>query len=301
MAQDTLKDQLLATLLPHRGVLRVTGEDARGFLDGLITNAMAGARPGQAIHAALLTPQGKIITDFFVTEAVDDGGFYLDVPLVAAGDLARRLMLYKLRAKVEIYDLSADVGVLALWGAPFDPQGYDLAFADPRAAGAGHRLLVPRGAGEAIMAELGAGHAPLAAFHAMRVDQALSEAVFDFALGDSFPHEINMDQLHGVDFRKGCYVGQEVVSRMEHRGTARTRLIVLATQGGLTPSEGAPVMAGDRDMGRAGTGAAGRSLAILRLDRVADALAADTPLTVGGLAASPVRPPWWTHPWPFPA
>jgi tRNA-modifying protein YgfZ len=290
---------LHSTLLPHRGVLRITGEEARGFLDGLITNAMAGALPGQAIHAALLTPQGKIISDFFVTEAADNGGFYMDVPLVAAGDLAKRLMLYKLRAKIEIYDHSADVGVLALWGGAFDPHAFDLAYADPRAPGAGHRLLVPRSEAEAIVKELGATPAPLAAYHAMRVEQALPEAVFDFALGDTFPHEINMDQLHGVDFRKGCYVGQEVVSRMEHRGTTRTRMIVLATTGGLTASEGAPVMAGERELGRAGTGVRGQNLALVRLDRVAEALEAGTPLTVGGMPATPVRPPWWMRDWPF--
>jgi tRNA-modifying protein YgfZ len=288
-----------ALLLPHRGVLRVTGEDARGFLDGLITNSMAGAVPGQAIHAALLTPQGKIIADFFVTEAAEGGGFYMDVPLVAAGDLAKRLLLYKLRARIEIFDHSAEIGVLALWGGAFDPEAYDLAYADPRAPQAGHRLLVPRGEAEAIMTELGAVPATLSAYHAMRVAQALPEAVFDFALGDTFPHEINMDQLRGIDFRKGCYVGQEVVSRMEHRGTARTRMILLATADGLTASEGAPVMAGERALGQAGTGAGGQSLALVRLDRMAEALSAGTPLTVGGLTATPVRPPWWLRDWPF--
>jgi tRNA-modifying protein YgfZ len=108
-----------------------------------------------------------------------------------------------------------------------------------------------------------------------------------------------MDQLNGVDFRKGCYVGQEVVSRMEHRGTARTRLIVLATTDGMTASEGAAAMAGERELGRAGTGAGGHSLAIVRLDRMADALATGTPLTMGGLVAAPVRPVWWARDWPF--
>ena len=288
-----------ATLLPHRSVLRIKGEDARGFLDGLITNSMAGAVPGCAIHAALLTPQGKIITDFFVTESADNTGFYIDAPLVASADLAKRLLMYKLRAKVEIFDHSADVGVLALWGDTFDVQQFDLAYADPRTTGAGYRLLIPQSEAETITHELGAQAAPLSAYHAMRVEHALPEAVFDFSLGETFPHEINMDQLGGVDFRKGCYVGQEVVSRMEHRGSARTRMILLASQKNIAASEGAMINAGERELGRAASGAHGRNLAILRLDKVLDALTAGTPIMMGGMEALPMRPRWWTRDWPF--
>jgi hypothetical protein len=262
---------------------------------------MAGVRPGAAVHAALLTPQGKVIADFFVTEAdaEDGGGFHLDAPLINIGDLAKRLGFYKLRAKVEIADLSADLAVVALWGGPVDPAGLGLAFADPRVAAMGVRAIAHRTQADALAAEAGAAMAEAEDYHAHRIAQALPEPGFDYLPGEVFPHEINMDQLNGVDFRKGCYVGQEVVSRMEHRGTARTRAVQLAYEGGVTVSEGATVTAGERAIGKAGSGAGGRGVAILRLDRAAEALAAGEAIVAGGVRAAIVRPAWWTADWPI--
>jgi tRNA-modifying protein YgfZ len=296
-----MADGLKAALLPNRGVIRVAGEEARGFLDGLITNAMAGVSPGNAIHAALLTPQGKVIAEFFVTEAdaEDGGGFYLDAPLINVADVARRLGFYKLRAKVEIADMSAELAVVALWGGAADAAALGLAFADPRLAALGHRGIAHRSQTEALAAEAGAAMVPAAAYHAHRVGHALPEAGFDYLPSDVFPHELNMDQLHGIDFRKGCYVGQEVVSRMQHRGTARSRAVGLAYEDGVTVSEGAPVTAGEKTLGKAGSGASGRGVAILRLDRAADAVAAGEPIMAGGVGARIVRPDWWTADWPI--
>jgi tRNA-modifying protein YgfZ len=294
-----MSDGLKAALLPNRGVIRVGGEDARAFLDGLVTNAMAGVRPGAAVHAALLTPQGKVIADFFVTEAEaeDGGGFYLDAPLLNVADLAKRLGFYKLRAKVEVADMSADLGVVAIWGGEADAAALGLAFADPRLPTMGYRAIAHRSQAEALMAEAGAKAASADAYHALRISHALPEPGFDYLPSEAFPHELNMDQLHGIDFRKGCYVGQEVVSRMEHRGTARTRAVQIAAEGGLTVSEGAAVMAGERQIGKVGAGAGGLNVAILRLDRVADALAAGETITAGGVPATVVKPAWWTADW----
>jgi hypothetical protein len=293
---------LKAVGLPNRGVLRVSGAEARSFLDNLVTNSMAAAAPGRAAHAALLTPQGKIIADFLITEAQEEegGGFYCDVPLVATAELAKRLSLYKLRAKVAIEDLSADLGVAALWGGAFDAEGVALAFADPRLPALGWRVIAHRSQIEAAIASLGAEPAPLAAYHAHRAACGVGEAGFDFQLGDAFPHEINMDQLHGVDFKKGCYVGQEVVSRMQHRGTARTRLAQLRYEGGFGVGEGSPVMAGGKTVGATGTAANGLGLAMLRLDRAAEALAQGEPVIAGGVPVAIVRPEWWTADWPLP-
>jgi tRNA-modifying protein YgfZ len=293
---------LKAAVLPNRGVIRVAGEDARAFLDGLMTSAMAGAAPLKGVHAALLTPQGKVIADFFVTEAdqEDGGGLYLDAPLVNLPDLVKRLGFYKLRAKVEISDLSTELAVVALWGGAIDPVALGLAFTDPRLASMGVRAIAHRSLAEALVAEAGAEPSTATEYHAHRIAHALPEPGLDYLPSEAFPHELNMDQLGGVDFRKGCYVGQEVVSRMEHRGTARTRAVPLVYDGGLTVSEGAAVMAGERQIGRTGTGAHGRGIAILRLDRVADAVAAGEPIIAGGVAATVLKPAWWRADWPLP-
>jgi tRNA-modifying protein YgfZ len=291
--------QFTAALLPNRGVLKVDGADARGFLDGLLTANMAGAVPGRGIHAALLSPQGKIMADMFVTEAdaEEGGGFYIDAPLVAVEALAKKFSLYKLRAEVTITDQTADIGVIALWGG-IEPLDIGLSFLDPRTPAMGHRILAHRTQLEPIAAEMGASVVAAADYHAWRVMHGMGEVGFDFQLNDAFPHEINMDQLGGVDFRKGCYVGQEVVSRMEHRGTARTRLVTLAYADGVTVMEGAQVTAGDKSLGVTGTGANGRGLAMLRLDRVADAMMGGAAILAGGVEASLVKPAWWTANWP---
>jgi folate-binding protein YgfZ len=287
--------------LPNRGVVRVSGEDARSFLDGLISASMARVAPGRAIHAALLTPQGKIIADFMVTEAAaeEGGAFWLDAPLVAVAELTKRLALYKLRARVTVEDLSPAFGIIAGWDAPV-PDDIALSFADPRLEALGWRLIVHRSQIEAAIEELGAQALEPADYHALRGAAGIGEAAFDFQPGDAFPHEINMDQLGGVDFDKGCYVGQEVVSRMQHRGTARTRLVPLLYADGFAAMEGAPVTAGDKTLGITGTAAGGRGLAMLRLDRAAEAVAAGLPVVAGGLPARLVKPDWWTAAWPLP-
>jgi len=239
-----------------------------------------------------------------VTEAAaeDGGGLYCDAPLVAAAELAKRLRLYKLRAKVAVEDLSADLAVVAAWGEGSEAalEGVALAYADPRVAALGWRLIVHRSQVEEAIAALEAIPAPLEEHHALRAAVGVGETAFDYRQGDAFPHEINMDQLHGVDFQKGCYVGQEVVSRMQHRGTARTRLVQIAYEGGLTVSDGVAVMAGEKALGTTGTAAGGIGLAMLRLDRAADALAAGLPIMAGGVPARIVKPAWWTADWPLP-
>ncbi|MHB2169648.1 CAF17-like 4Fe-4S cluster assembly/insertion protein YgfZ [Alsobacter sp. R-9] len=281
--------------LADRGVVRVTGEDARGFLDGLVTSSLEPVRPGTARYAALLTPQGKILFDFLVTEVPEDagGGFALDVARGLAPDLTRRLGFYKLRAKVAVEDLSDDWTVAAGWseGEPAGTDGF--VFADPRHPDLGWRAVVPRD--EALRL----ASAPADAWHAHRIGLGVPEGGLDFAYGETFPHEADMDQLGGVDFDKGCFVGQEVVSRMEHRGTARTRIVPVDFVDGFSAPGGADAVAGDRSLGRIGSSApGGHALAMLRLDRLEDALAAGVTPTAGGLAFVARKPGFARFPFP---
>jgi hypothetical protein len=297
-----MPDRLKAVGLVNRGVVRITGEDARGFLDNLLTNTMAHVAPGRAVHTALLTPQGKLVAEFFVTEATeeDGGGFYCDVPLLAAAELARRLGFYKLRAKVAVEELSDELGVVAVYGGAADPAELGIAFADPRLPALGLRVIAHRSQTEEVIDALTANAVEGSDYHAHRASLGIGEAGLDFTLGETFPHEINMDQLGGIDFRKGCYIGQEVVSRMQHRGAARTRLVQLSYPDGFAAPEGCPVMAGDKPLGTTGTASGDIGLAMLRLDRAADAIASDIPIMTGGHAATPVKPAWWRADWPLP-
>jgi tRNA-modifying protein YgfZ len=279
-----------AALLPDRGVVKVSGNDARDFLNGLVTTDMTLLRPGLGRFGALLTPQGKITTDFLITEAPagHGGGFLLDCPRVLAQGLADKLGFYRLRAKVVIENLSDSLAVLAAWDG--DPAlKPDLAFADPRSETLGWRILVPEELAQKAADLIGAEMVNDAAYDAHRIASGVPRGGLDFIYGDAFPHETNMDRLHGVDFDKGCYVGQEVVSRMQHRGTARTRTVRIILDG-PAPEPGATILAGEKLVGTIGSAAGRHGLALMRIDRVADALDAAVPLTSGGLAIRVAEP-----------
>jgi hypothetical protein len=273
-----------AALLPDRGVVKVSGNDARDFLNGLVTTDLTLLRPGLGRFGALLTPQGKITTDFLITEAPagHGGGFLLDCPRVLAQGLADKLGFYRLRAKVVVKNLSDSLAVLAVWDG--DPAlKPDLVFADPRSETLGWRILVPEELAQKAADLIGAEMVDDVAYDAHRIASGIPRGGLDFIYGDAFPHETNMDRLHGVDFDKGCYVGQEVVSRMQHRGTARTRTVRIILDG-PAPEPGAAILAGEKPVGTFGSAAGHHGLALMRIDRVADALDAAVPLTSGGLA-----------------
>jgi folate-binding protein YgfZ len=275
--------------LTDRGVVRVAGEDAKTLLDGLFTCDLDRVTPERPRYGALLTPQGKILFDFLVFEAPAEagGGYYLDVVKAYAPDLVKRLGFYKLRAKVTIEDRSETLAVVAGWGdGARPPDEIGLVAADPRVPALGWRAII---AAEDV-AELGPGDAE--AYRAHRIALGVPEGGRDYLFGDAFPHEALMDQLHGVDFDKGCYVGQEVVSRMQHRGTARTRIVPVSYAEGFVSEEGAEVTAGGRVLGRTGTAAQGRGLVSIRLDRAEEALAAGVEILAGGLPVRFVRPDW---------
>jgi folate-binding protein YgfZ len=279
-----------AAFLSDRGVVKVSGEDARNFLNGLVTTDIDLIQPGLGRFGALLTPQGKIVVDFLITEAPagHGGGFLIDCPRALAQGLADKLGFYKLRAKVRVENLSDSLGVLAAWdGDPVVKP--DLTFADPRSENLGWRILIPEELAPKVANLIGADLVECAAYEAHRIACGAPRGGIDFMYGDAFPHETNMDRLHGVDFDKGCYVGQEVVSRMQHRGTARTRTARLILDDS-PPEAGIAVVAGDKPVGTMGSSADGMGLALLRIDRVADALDAGTPLTAGGIAIRLAEP-----------
>lgn len=285
-------------LLPDRGVVKVAGDDARGFLNGLVTNDIAKVAPGKPRFAALLTPQGKIIIDFIVAEAPinDGGGFFLDCPRALASTLVEKLNFYKLRAKVICEDLSNVLGVMAIWDGTAESE-YGLGYPDPRLPSLGSRMMLPPHLAEEAAADLGGMLAGADAYEAHRIALGVPRGGLDFIYGDTFSHEADMDQLNGVDFGKGCYIGQEVVSRVEHRASARSRVVPIVYDE-FAPSSGLPVMAGDRQIGTLGSTAKGHGLALMRLDRIGDALAAGATIEAGGIAIRAVKPAWAKFDWP---
>ena len=285
-------------LLPDRGVVKVAGDDARGFLNGLVTNDIAKVAPSKPRFAALLTPQGKIIVDFIVAEAPsnDGGGFFLDCPRALASALVEKLNFYKLRAKVICEDLSNVLGVMAIWDGTAESE-YGLSYPDPRLPALGSRIMLPPHLAEEAAADLGGMLAGADAYEAHRIALGVPRGGLDFIYGDTFSHEADMDQLNGVDFGKGCYIGQEVVSRVEHRASARSRVVPIVYDE-FAPSSGLPVMAGDRQIGTLGSTAKGHGLALMQLDRIGDALAAGATIEAGGIAIRAVKPAWAKFDWP---
>ncbi len=247
--------------LTDRALISIGGADAEDFLQNLITCNVTGMDEGAATFGALLTPQGKILFEFFVLRL---GSTYVfDCAASFQADLIKRLTFYKLRAAVDISGL--DGQVFASW------NGDDLlGFADPRLPALGHRVIVTDGANMATTANLDD-------YKSHRILLGVAELGEDFGASEVFPHEAMMDQWAdaGIDFKKGCYVGQEVVSRMQHRGTARSRFVGVASgDGSPLPELGTPITADGKTLGKLGGSTVGNGLALLRLDRLEKAVAA---------------------------
>jgi hypothetical protein len=251
-----------ASYLSDRGIVRVGGPEARAFLQGLVTGNVVTLGDDEARWAALLSPQGKILFDFLMIATPE--AILLDVKHEKIPELVKRLSMYKLRAKVEIADASETLGVIALFGG-----GVAEGAKDSRHPDMGARLVAPAATIAALMLTFG-GDAGIAAYDSHRIALGVPEGGVDFTYGDAFPHEADMDQLNGVDFKKGCFVGQEVVARMQYRGLTRNRVIKVFIEG-AAPTPGAAVMAGDIRVGVMGSSAGARGLALLRIDRAEEA------------------------------
>ena len=276
--------------LSRRGVLAVGGEDAETFLNGLITADAAKVAPGRALYAGLLTPQGKVLFDFIVFS--DGGRFLFDVARTNLADFAKRLTFYRLRARVEVDDLSEGRRVIATWGEAAPTLDGAVA-PDPRLAALGWRAVVADDDAEPA----GLTPASEAEYDAHRIALGVPEGGIDFPFGEPFPHDTDMDQLGGVDFAKGCYVGQEVVSRMEHRGTARRRVVVARGLAPL-PAPGTPLTASGRPLGTLGSSAGGEAIALVRLDRAKQAIDGGQPIHAGAATITLALPTWARFGWP---
>lgn len=266
-------------LLPSRGVIALLGPEVRELLQGLITNNIALVSESRAIYAGLLTPQGKLMFDFFIIEV--DGKLLFDCHKVHLPALLKRLTMYRLRAKVEIEDASEDWIVAAIWGGDA-PTLSGATFADPRLAALGARAFVP--AGERV-----SPNAREEDYEAWRLSLGVPNMASDAGQDQTFMLEANFDELHGVDFQKGCYIGQELASRMKRKNGLRKRLLPVSVDGAL-PAPGTEVMAGERRIGEMRTGLGNRAMAYLRLDRLEDAK--DEQLTAGAAALTVDWPEW---------
>jgi folate-binding protein YgfZ len=259
--------------LASRALIAVTGPDWRSFLQGLITQDVETLKPGELRFGALLTPQGKLLFDLFLF-GLDDGCL-IDVATGRRDALVRRLTLYRLRAKVEI--APREGVVLAAWQAPV-PHGPGWA-EDPRL-----HLLGARGYGASP--PHGSIMTGEAAYDAHRLAQGVPDPDRDCPSETTYPIEADFDLLNGIDFKKGCFVGQETTSRMKRRGAIRNRMLPIRFEG-PPPAVGAEVLAGELRAGEVLTGREGAAMALLRLDRIEGAA-----LSVDGRPVTVERPGW---------
>jgi folate-binding protein YgfZ len=275
--------------LSRRGVVSVAGPDAEKWLNDLLTTDVP-ATEGTARYAGLLSPQGKILFDMIVFR--DGGRFLFDLPKSSVADFMRRLGFYRLRANVELGDLSGEKIAVAAWGNGAPVLDGPVA-PDPRLAALGYRAIVPAGADMAPDFR----EATAADYDAHRIALGVPEGGIDFAFGEAFPHDAAMDQIAGVDFKKGCFVGQEVVSRMQHRGTARRRF-VFATGAQPMPVAGTPVEAGGKAIGVMASSVDTSGLALVRIDRAREAMDAGAVVSAAGIPVTLTLPTWATYTWP---
>ncbi len=253
-----------------RAVLSLEGAEAENFLHNLVTADVLGLAEGEARYAALLTPQGKILFDFFVLKTAE--GYLLDCAASQLEELMKRLMFYRLRAKIMI-KARPDLEVGVSLSQPAGPAAY----ADPRSPLMGWRIITEKG----TLPE-GSG------YESQRITLGLADSDGDMGTGQLFPHEANLDQLGAVSFSKGCYIGQEVVSRMEHRATARSRILPVRFEGAARPRD-AEIKSGDKTVGTVLSSSGNMALALIRLDRLDEA---KQPLLTDGVRIHVHKPEW---------
>ena len=278
--------------LDDRGLVSVDGPEAEAFLQGLISNDIERVTEARGIYAALLTPQGKFLHDFFVLR--QGNGYLLDCEGPRVGDLGGRLVAYRLRADVQLADATEDFWVVALFGGEDGGDGFDLApgegsavpceggtiMRDPRSAALGLRAVLPRDADLAALEQAGFALGHRADYERHRIAHGAPDGSRDMEVGRATLMECGFEALNGVDFEKGCYVGQELTARTKHRGLVRRQLAPVALEGPLPPA-GTLIMAGEREVGEIRSGLDDAALAVLRLERIAAAAEAGEPLTAG--------------------
>ncbi len=292
----------------HRGALRVEGQDRVPFLQGLISNDVTRVSPEQAVHAALLSPQGRFLWDMFVVGTAD--ALLLDVERDRAADLMKKLGVYKLRSKVTLRNPGEAMEVVVAWGEgaaaalglapkPGAARHLDdaIAYVDPRLPALGVRLLAPDGHVAAMLATQGFATAPFDEYEALRLSLGVPDGSRDLPVEKALLLENGFDELNGVDWQKGCYMGQELTARTKYRALVRKRLLPVAVEGPL-PASGTRVMLGEQEAGEMRSGLAGQALALLRLEAVDKAAAGAGTLKAGEALLKPQIPTWLNRPAP---
>jgi hypothetical protein len=261
--------------LEDRAVVAVAGPEARPFLQGLITNDVERMEPGKGLYAALLTPQGKILFDFFLVEG--DGAILIDCMATSRDALLKRLTLYKLRSKITL-EARDQLAVLAQWDGA--TARYAISYPDPRLPELGGRAIIARG-------EMHNSVQPAEVYHEHRLALGVPEGS-DFGSDRMFALDADLDELHGVDFDKGCYVGQELTARMKHRATARKRLFPVELR--QPPQSDKAIRLQGKEIGEITSEHGARGFALLRIDRLRDV--DSQALRAGEQSVKLVRPPW---------
>ncbi|MBW0364863.1 CAF17-like 4Fe-4S cluster assembly/insertion protein YgfZ [Ensifer adhaerens] len=263
--------------LDDRAIVSISGKDAEDLLQGLITTDLDALAPDEARPGALLTPQGKILFEFLISR--DGDGLRLETARDQAEALLKRMTMYKLRSAVELsIDASQAVTVM------FDEAAAEGAYRDHRFEKAG--IQVFRAYGEPAGDTAGAED-----LERLRIAAGIANAGADYAVQDAFPHDVLLDKNGGLSFKKGCYVGQEVVSRMQHRSTPRRRVVIVSADAALPPT-GTTITANDKSIGALGTVQGKSALAIVRIDKAGEAMANGIPLLAGDVAVTMVLPEW---------
>ena len=277
------------SLLPHRSVIAVSGADRVEFLQGLISNDTTKVAPGRAVWAALLTPQGRFLNDMFVADGGDDT-LLLETERERAPALAKKLSLYKLRSKVTVEDRSAAMEVAVVFGTgaerALEIDGA-IAFVDPRLAELGVRVLAPAGTVAALLSARGIAAATLDDYDALRLSLGVPDGSRDLPVEKALLLESGFDELNGVDWKKGCYMGQELTARTKYRALVRKRLFPVSVEGAL-PAPGTSVYLDGKEVGELRSGSGRRALALLQ----AEAARGPGPLLADGVQLIATIPPW---------
>ncbi|MEM9575114.1 MAG: folate-binding protein [Pseudomonadota bacterium] len=269
-------------ILGDRSLVAFSGPDAEHLLHNVVTCNVEALVAGVAQIGALLTPQGKIMFDFLVSRNENDD-FIVEIAKENAPAFMQKMIMYRLRSKVEISE-SSESFVRISWS--------------DESSSSNKGLRDTRFSKNVVMREyLDAGTiTDRSEWDQLRIDNGVPESGRDYALGDAFPHDVSLDQNHGVDFQKGCYIGQEVVSRMHHRHTARRRLLIATCEGELDTE--AAITSGGKALGTVGTVVGNQALALCRIDRVEDATKSGSPILAGKAPITLTIPPNVTYVWP---
>jgi folate-binding protein YgfZ len=284
-------------LLADRGVLAVSGPDRRPFLQGLVSNDVEKVGPSAARYSALLTAQGKYLHDFIITEFGES--LWLEAEAARLADLKKRLSIYRLRADAAL-DERTDLAVAVIFGEgtadalalpsmPGAARGFGsgIVFVDPRLATLGARAILPRETARAALTDAGLAEETFDAYDRLRLSLGIPDGSRDLVLEKSILLESGFDELNGVDWEKGCYIGQELTARTKYRGLVKKRLLPVRIEGSAPPP-GTIVTVDGREVGEMRSSREGLGLALLRLE----AILADRRLTAGGAAITPIKPSW---------